>query len=262
MRWSFAIVLGIVLTAGPAVATLSSNELGAIAAEPSAGAALPADLTFGADDGRFVTLTEAQGGVPGVVIFADYTCHTLCGPILEFAAAGLAKSGLRPGADYSVIVIGLDPKDGPEAARSMRSTHFPSGDAIARATLFLTGGASAIADATSALGYRYRYDAAHDQFAHPAAVYITDKQGRVTRVLSDLGLDGADLRLALVDAGHGAVGTLGDRIRLLCYGYDPAHGIYTERITFALEVAAGITLIVLAAGIWMLQFMARKRVAS
>jgi protein SCO1 len=262
MRWGFTVALGMVLVAGPAAANLSSNELGAIAAEPSASAVIPPGLKYNADNGQALTLTRALDGVPGVVIFADYTCRTLCGPILEFAATGLAKSGLRPEADYRVIVIGLDPKDGPDAARSMRTTHFSAGDAIARATLFLTGDAAAIADATSALGYRYRYDAVHDQFAHPAAVYITDKNGRVTRVLSGLGLDGADLRLALVEAGQGAVGTLGDRIRLLCYGYDPAQGIYTERITFALELAAGATLIVLVAGLWMLQSVARKRAAS
>lgn len=262
MRWDFIMALGMVLVAGPAAANLSSNELGAIAAEPSAGAVLPSGLKFNADNGQSVTLNRALGGVPGVVIFADYTCRTLCGPILEFAAAGLAKSGLRPEADYRVIVIGLDPKDGSDAARSMRTTHFSAGDDVmARATLFLTGDAATIADVTSALGYRYYYDAAHDQFAHPAAAYITDKNGRITRVLSGLGLNGADLRLALVEAGRGAVGTLGDRIRLLCYGYDPARGIYTERITFALELAAGATLIVLAAWLWMLQSMARKRVA-
>ena len=75
------------------------------------GAALPMTLNFLDERGRQTTLAQAIGGVPAIVIFADYTCHTLCGPILEFAAAGLAKSGLRPGADYRVVVIGLDPKD-------------------------------------------------------------------------------------------------------------------------------------------------------
>ena len=35
-----------------------------------------------------LTLADAIGGVPAVVVFADYTCRTLCGPILEFTAAG------------------------------------------------------------------------------------------------------------------------------------------------------------------------------
>ena len=70
------------------------------------------------------------------------------------------------------------------------------------------------------------------------------------RVLSPIGLDGGDLRLAIVDAGHGAVGNFADRMHLLCYGYDPAQGIYTERITTMLGYAAGATLVLLAGGIF------------
>jgi protein SCO1/2 len=68
-------------------------------------------------------------------------------------------------------------------------------------------------------------------------------------VLSPLALDGGDLRLALVDVGRGTVGNLADRIHLLCYGYDPTRGIYTERITTILNCTTGATLIVLLGGI-------------
>ena len=74
------------------------------------------------------------------MIFADYTCHTLCGPILDFAVAGLAKTGLQPGLNYRLLVIGLDPKDGLDAARAMRMPHTSKPtDAIAAAAVFLTG---------------------------------------------------------------------------------------------------------------------------
>ena len=75
------------------------------------------------------------------------------------------------------------------------------------------------------------YDAEHDQFAHPAAAYVLTKDGRIARVLSGLGLSGGDLRLALVEAGQGHVGTLLDQITLRCFGFDPARGIYTASIS-------------------------------
>lgn len=255
---AFAVFLG----STSAQAAFNNDELSAIAAEPAPGARLPFGLRFTEEDGRSLTLGEALHDKPGIVIFADYTCHTLCGPILNFAAAGLEKTGLRPGVDYRVLVLGLDPKDGLDAARTMRAAHIPAEDPLSAATVFLTGSANAVTAATAALGYHYRYDSEHDQFAHPAAVYVTSREGVVTRVLSGIGLDGADLRLALVDAGEGTVGTFGDRIRLLCYGYDPVHGIYTERITYILELAAAATLLILAAGLWRLQSAARRRPAS
>jgi protein SCO1 len=257
-----ATIVALLLLRGPAQAAFNATELGAISADPAPGANLPMSLGFVDENGHPATLAQALGGVPGIVIFADYTCRTLCGPILEFAASGLAKSGLRPGADYRVVVIGLDPKDGLDTARAMRATHFGGNDPVAQASVFLTGTPAAITTATAALGYRFRYDAEHDQFAHPAAVYVTDAKGEVTRVLSGLGLDGADLRLALVDAGRGTVGTFADHIRLLCYGYDPTRGIYTERVTFFLALAAGATVLIVISGILALLAMERGRAAS
>ena len=84
------------------------------------------------------TLGDALGGRPSVLIFADYTCRTLCGPILEFAVNGLEHSGLKPGTDYRLVVIGLDPKDGLAEARSMRSAHL-DGSALSDATTMLIG---------------------------------------------------------------------------------------------------------------------------
>lgn len=232
-----------------ALAGFNGSELDGIAADPEPGAAVPMNLSFTDEAGQPATLGAAIAGRPAVLIFADYTCRTLCGPIVSFAAAGLAQSGLRPGADYRLVVIGLDPRDGLDAARTMKAEHLGGDAAILQAAVFLTGEPAAIRAATDALGYRYAYDAEHDQFAHPAAAYVLDAGGRVRRILSGLGLSGADLRLALVDAGQGSVGTLADHIRLLCYGYDPVLGIYTQRITLLLELAAGATLLIMAAGI-------------
>jgi protein SCO1/2 len=255
VKYLLALVIAVFAT--PAIAGFTTAQLDSIAASPPPNAALPLDLGFRDETGQTATLASAIGGVPAVVIFADYTCRTLCGPILEFAAAGLGKSGLRPGVDYRLVVIGLDPKDGLDTARAMRATHIDAGDPVGRAAIFLSGRDPEIQAATQAVGLHYAYDAEHDQFAHPAAVYVVDTGGRVARVLSGIGLDGGDLRLAIIDAGHGAVGTLADRIHLLCYGYDPVRGIYTERITTMLEIAAGATLLAMAGGI--LAMVARER---
>jgi protein SCO1 len=246
----------------PAIAGFTSAQLAAISAAPPPSAALPLELSFRDEMGKPSTLAAAIGGVPAIVIFADYTCHTLCGPILEFAAVGLKRTGLRPGVDYRLIVIGLDPKDGLDSARAMRAMHIDAADPIGRAAIFLSGADADVRAATTAVGLNYAYDAEHDQYAHPAAVYVIDATGRVRRVLSPLGLDGGDLRLALVDASDGAVGTFADRIHLLCYGYDPVRGIYTERITTILEIAAGATLLAMAGGIFAMTRRERQRAAS
>jgi protein SCO1/2 len=225
---------------------LTPALLGDLAAKADAGATLPLGLRFRDERGASLTLGEALGGRAAVLIFSDYTCRTLCGPILEFTAAGLEHSGLAPGIDYRLVVIGLNPKDGIADARAMRDAHLDPGSRLAGAATLLIGEEPAVRAVAKAAGYQYAYDAERDQFAHPAAVYVITPEGRVARVLSALGLDGNDLRLALVEAGEGRVGGFIDHVRLLCYGFDPAQGIYTSLIEWWLMAAAASTVLALA----------------
>src|SRR5262249_51957179 len=147
---------------------------------------------------------------------------------VEFVAAGLERSGLQPGHDFRLLIIGINPKNNLDDARHLKSQHIDPHSPLFAATMVLSGDDIVIREATSAAGYRYDYDADDDQYAHPTAAFAIGPSGRIGRVLSPLGIDGADLRLALVDAGQGHVGSVADRIRLLCYGFDAAKGIYTQ----------------------------------
>ena len=240
-----AVLLAALAIEPRAQAALASGALGDVAAEARANAPLPLLLKFVDDTGASRTLGEALGALPSILIFADYTCRTLCGPILDFAVAGLESSGLKAGTDYHLVVVGLDPKDGLAGARAMRSSHLDSASPVVMAASMLTGDDAAVHAVTQAAGYRYVYDPERDQFAHPAAAYVISPEGRIARVLSGLALNGNDLRLALVDAGEGRIGTFVDRIRLLCYGFDPAQGIYTASIERWLMGTAVATVIVM-----------------
>ena len=97
---------------------------------------------------------------------------------------------------------------------------------------------------------------------HAAAAFAVNSAGRVTRVLSGLALDGAELRMALVEAGEGRVGSLGDRLRLFCYGFDPVRGVYTEKITLWLELAAIFTLFGMAVAMVVMNAISRRGAPS
>jgi len=252
------------LIAGGAVAEAGVTQavLDDVAVEPRSDAALPLGLRFLDESAQPRTLGDVLAGKPAIVVFADYTCRTLCGPVLTFVAGGLERSGLAAGADYRLIAIGLDPKDDLESARAARAARIGAGTPLAAATVMLTGDEAAIRAATAAVGYRSAYDAEHDQFAHPAAAFAVSSAGRVTRVLSGLTLDGAGLRMALVEAGEGQVGSLGDRLRLLCYGFDPVRGMYTEKITLWLELGAIFTLLSMAFAVVVMNAKSRHGAAS
>jgi protein SCO1/2 len=243
-------------------AGVAPAQLDTVKVDAQAGAAFPMSLRFADVKGVERSLADVVGDNPAVVVFADYTCSNLCGPILAFAAAGLARTGLAPGRDFHLIVIGLDPKDGPREAIDMKKSRIGDDTQLANASVFLVGNAPALKAATQNAGYHYIYDKEHDQFAHPAAAYVINRDGMIVRVLSGLNLTGDSLRLALVDAGRGRVGTLLDQITLYCFGFDPARGIYTASITKILTIAGCATILILAGGILFMALARRGRAAA
>jgi protein SCO1/2 len=258
---SVAIALSIVyvLMTSSVSARLAPQALGELAVPRSPGARLPMSLVLTDENGVIRTLGETLKHKPTVLVLADFTCRTLCGPVLAITASGLAKTALRPGKDFSLVVVGLDPKDSADDARAMQRDQIGDG-ALLTASTFLRGDESAVRQIAESLGYRYAYDASIDQFAHPATVFIVTAEGRVSRSLSGLALDAADLRLAIVEAGRGHIGTIADHLRLLCYGFDPAKGIYTLAIQRWLTIASVLTVLALAIAIGLMQI--RRPAAS
>ncbi|HZL32026.1 MAG TPA: SCO family protein [Pseudolabrys sp.] len=256
-----ALALLFVMMAAPAQAGLSKAQLATVRVDAKPDAQLPLPLAFTDEHGNATTLGKAIDGKPSLVIFADFTCRNICGPVLAFAAGGLEKSGLTPNKDFRVVSIGLDPKDTLAQARAMKQSRIGDG-ALADATVMLTGGDNAVRAATKAAGYHFVYDKENDQFAHPAIAFVVTGEGHITRELSGLGLSGSDLRLALVEAGQGKVGGIADRIRLLCYGFDAATGIYSASIGRIMSGLCIATIVLLAGFIALLALRARRRAGA
>ena len=63
-------------------AGFTQAQLGAVYADAKPNAQLPLGQGFVDETGKKTTLRAAIGNRPAVVVFADYTCTTLCGPIL------------------------------------------------------------------------------------------------------------------------------------------------------------------------------------
>lgn len=213
----------------PARAALTEAELDRVAAEPQAGARLDLGL-----------------GRPTVLIFADVDCGALCDAVLGQTATALAETGLPPEA-YALVVVGLDPRDEAAAARDfVKHQAAPLDPAHVEVR---RPDPDALAAMMRALGYRYAYDAPEDRFAHAAARYVLTASGEVTRVLPAFRADPGALRLALVEAAEGRVGTFAERLVLLCYGFDPVTGRYTMPVLRTAMILSILTALILFGGI-------------
>jgi protein SCO1/2 len=244
-----ALLIGITVLDGCAPrAALTQNDLDNVSAAPRPGAKAPLNLLFTDQRGGALTLGQAISNKPAVLIFADYTCRYLCGPALVLTAAALDKSPLRADRDYSFVVVGINPRDGPVQARAMQAAELRSSGAGGAARL-LSNGPSPVAAA--ALGYRYLYDARLGQYAHDTSIYILGADGSVRRVLPEFALTPAALTGALEQARTPPTMAppLSAPLRFICYCLQPLTGAYDQPAIVALRLGGVATLGVLGFGV-------------
>ena len=233
--------------AAPTQAEPSRADLAHVGVQAPAGAREPLGLAFTDASGRPTTLRQAIGDRPALLVFEDFRCKTLCGPALSIVAAGIGRSGLRPGRDFHLVSIGLNPRETPADATAFRDARLAGDPALVDGSRFLVGSAETIAQATRALGYGYAYDPVADQFTHPVAAFVLAADGRLTRVLPQTALTASDLREAFAGAGRGEVGDIVDRLGLLCHGLFPLDGRNDGAVQTGLRAAALATLLAMAA---------------
>ena len=115
-----AIAASLIFFGAPANAGVSKAELAAVEAFPLPDAQLPLALSLQGEQGVAKPLQQWLGNTPSVWVLADFTCETLCGPVVSIVSDALAQSGLQPGADFRLFVAGLDPKDTAADAKAMK----------------------------------------------------------------------------------------------------------------------------------------------
>lgn len=209
---------------------------------------VPLDLPFVDENGRDVVLRDYFGARPVVLVLAYYNCPMLCSLVLNGAVAALQTLSFDAGRNFEFVVVSFDPGDTPARALEKKSSYLPRyGRPRGEAGFhFLTGRESSIKALTDAVGFRYAYDAAIGQFAHPSLITVLTPEGKVSRYLFGIDFPGHDLRLALVEAAGGRIGTPVDQALLFCYHYDPATGKYGLAILDLVRLGGILTLAAVA----------------
>jgi protein SCO1 len=222
------------------------------------GARLPMDARFRDADGKPVDLRTLAHGRPLLLAMGYYRCPNLCDVVLDGMAHSLARLGLAPGRDFEVAFVGIDPAEAATDARHTRAMLARSHPAAQVPRWhFLTGDQASITALARAIGFRYFYDARLHQYAHAAGLVAVTPDGKVAQYFFGVSWPPASLRLALVDASRGRLGSLADRLVLLCCGYDPTTGRYSLAIGRSMQVLGAAFVLALVG--WLLWLKRRAR---
>jgi protein SCO1/2 len=215
---------------------------------------VPLDLTFRDESGQIVKLGQFFGDKPVILSLVYYNCPMLCTQVLNGMERSLKDVPMDIGKQFSVVTVSIDPTERPALASAKRAlyTGLYGRPGSTQGWHFLTGDEPQIKQLANAVGFRYAYDPQSKQFAHASAIMILTAEGKISRYLYGIQYATRDLRLGLVEASEGKIGTPVDQILLFCYHYDAATGKYSLLISRVLKAAGIFTILVIGIGIFLL----------
>ncbi len=210
---------------------------------------VPLDVRLRDESGNEVRLGDFFGDKPVILSLAYYSCPMLCGLHLQGLASSLKPLQLEPGKDFTVVTVSFDPRDTAELAVKKKAETLGRYErkGAEASWHFLTGDAEQVKLLTDAVGFRHQFDAARNEFAHPAGIVILTPEGRVSRYLFGVEYPPRDVRLGLVESAAGKIGTLVDQVLLFCFHYDPAMGRYSAVALNSVRAGGVLTILGLVA---------------
>jgi protein SCO1 len=235
---------------GPAAKSLPP-VLQNVGFEPRLNAQLLLDLAFRDETGRNVQLRDYFRRKPVVLALVYYGCPMLCNQVEQGVVGTLRMLSFNPGRDYEVVFVSFDPRESPDMAAQKKESgmsHFRRPE-TASGWHFLTGSKESIDALTKSANFRYSFDEKTNLFAHASGIMLLTPDGRISRYFYGVEYPSRDVRLGLVDASAGKIGTPIDRALLFCYQYDPASARYSASILAIIRLGGILTVVCLVVGI-------------
>ena len=210
---------------------------------------LPLYIEFRNEEGRLVTLGDFFREKPVVLSLVYHECPMLCSEVLEGLLRSLRVLSFDIGKEFEVLTVSFNPREDAPLAKSAKESYIRryKREGASTGWHFLTGDQTSIDRLTKAVGFRYRYDAQKNQYAHAGGIMVLTPQGRLSRYFYGIEFAPKDLRLGLVEASQNRIGSVVDQVLLFCYHYDPVTGKYGLVILTTMRIIGVVFVLGLAA---------------
>ncbi len=188
------------------------------------------DYIFTDEHFEKVNLKEAIDK-PTVIALVYYECPGICTPLMNGLADVMKKSDLELGEEYQVFTISFSHRESPVLAMNKKRTYeklVGEGDTES-GFRFFTGDSLTIKRLIDDVGYSIKAEGA--EWIHPATLIVVSPDAKITRYLHGTYFLPFDLKMAVIEAGHGRSGPTINKVLRFCFSYDPEGQSYVLNIT-------------------------------
>jgi protein SCO1/2 len=207
---------------------------------------LPLDATFRDEAGNEVRLGDYfKSGRPVVLSLVYYDCPMLCTQVLNGEVESFRALPFTLGKDFEAVSVSFDPREKPQLAADKKQVYALDykRPGVAEGWHFLTGDQDSIKRLTEAVGFRYSYDEQTKQFVHASAIYVATPDGHLSRYFYGVAYPSKQMRLSLIEAAAGKIGSPINQLLFYCYHYDPTTGKYGMAVLNVMRAGGVLTML-------------------
>ncbi len=222
------------------------NEVGVV---ENLGDSVDLNLELTDENGKTVQLGDYfKKERPVLLTLVYYSCPSLCNFHLNAVTETLKQLKWTTGEEFEFVAVSFEPKDTPEIAGLKKKSYLKEygREAGSKGWHFLTGTEENVAKLAEQVGFGYKWDPESKQWAHAAVAYVMTPEGRLSRYLYGISFEPKTLRLSLVEASNGVIGSVIDKFILYCFNYNPKDRKYSLVAFNAVRAGAGLTVLVLS----------------
>ncbi len=216
------------------------EALQGVGVDEQLGKQIPLDLVFRDEAGNIVKLADIFRGDRPVLLSLNYSnCPMLCGLQLNGLTAGLRELDWNAGQEFTVVSVSVDPLETTTRAKQTKQRYLElyGRPGVGNGWRFLVGSQENITKLANAVGFRYRFIPETREYAHSAVEIVCTPDGVVSRYLGGIQYEPKDLKLSLIEAGEGQIGSHIEQFIMSCYYYDPNSKRYVIQLAIAIGIA-------------------------
>lgn len=232
-------------------------EMQDVGIDDKSGTQIPLGLRFRDENGEAISLADVFDGDRPVLLSLNYSdCPLLCTLQLSGLVTALRDVDWKAGNEYVVVSVSVDPLETTVRAKQTEQRYLKQYDrpGAADGFRFLTGSQKNIRALADAVGFRYKYVPDTKEYSHTATEIVCTPDGVVSRYLNGVAYEPQTVRLSLVEAGDGKIGSTFDQLLMYCFHYDETKGRYAPTARKIMSLGAGVTIFALVVGLvpyWM-----------
>lgn len=223
------------------------------------GAIVPKDILLTDHVGKSVKLGDYLGhDKPVILTLGYYKCPMLCSLVLNATVDSIKGQSLKLGRDFSILSVSINSNETPDLAKAKRVNYLKAlGAPQDSPWVFALGKTEDVKKLADSVGFGYKFHEPSGEYIHSAGIFVLSPDGTLSRTLYGIAFKPSDLKMSLIDASNGKIGSLMDRIILSCFHYEPDSHRYGVYVFGVMRLAGILTILML--GSFVLLMLKKER---